>query len=747
VRPLAGRWMIAFFLVAASATAAWGSDVPPPVFGGEPASRAFEVWLSNWRNFYAHAEVNKSGVPQLKDKDLPKAFHGIPPKVIPAAGGAASGGVVTEGMGYAIMIEGMMAAQGDKWALKLGLGLARSWLGMVQGTDDASEEPLGGADKNDGSASKANVKPYGVSAIAGLGPAGVSTWKFPRKACLALSNHSPTPCHGSATDGDEDALLGMMYLADALDFPEDFVDLVARNVIAFASADLGFPDMFRTLPDGTRIHVPKTGSQWGGLTPPGGKFKREAGVPDWCYDPGYFSPASYRTFRDFTQRHWRPEFDKYLPPHLNGKSTSVEDLADTFDSAILAGYNILYYSSCESGTVANWVGVKAACHNNDTLSCEGVPWAHTPYVGEEKGNCSASGTHWGSFGAEASRVPWRMAMDYAMYPEESEQVKIYDRKGEADPKIKFNARYYLNRIATQYKRVGKCDGGKLGDCDCDYPGCKANFTQAFPLSAAFEIIDKSDGAAPTKKAPDLVCDNVPHYGQSWWAGFMSWPTFTAFVAPYVETVEVGPGQTFKPMTKEESRTWLHTLSNICDFDNFTEKGHYKIGGAVCQKTYFHASQEVISTMVMSGSMQRLFEKQNHTTQSHTKESHTKKSHAENSHAKNSHAEQSHSEQSHSEETHKKSNVVRLDDSHRPDKDMVIKAALEISSQNKWVPSDHRPMVVFAGVLAVAGLAAAVALFASERRRIRSGCLLVQQRASVDLDTSKLVHPEDRNDNE
>jgi len=36
---------------------------------------------------------------------------------------------------------------------------------------------------------------------------------------------------GSAADGDQDALLGMVYLAAALKFPADFVDVVdsSRN--------------------------------------------------------------------------------------------------------------------------------------------------------------------------------------------------------------------------------------------------------------------------------------------------------------------------------------------------------------------------------------------------------------------------------------------------------------------------------------------------------------------------------------
>mmetsp|Transcript_119968 Transcript_119968/g.344842 ORF Transcript_119968/g.344842 Transcript_119968/m.344842 type:complete len:692 (-) Transcript_119968:305-2380(-) len=577
--------------------------VGQPVFGGNATNQAFQVWLSNWRNYYCH--VKGKHVPHVEDKDLPKAFQGHPAKEVTSDSGAASG-VVTEGMGYALMIEGMLASTGDAWAKNLSLSLARSWMGMVQGGGDDMEKPLGGTDENDGSATKVDVKPYGVSAIPGVGPAGVATWKFPRKFCYGLSNKTD-PCHGSATDGDEDAILGLVYLAKALEYPADFVDMTVRSVIAFASADLGFPDMFRTLPDGTRVYVAKAGSQWGGLTPPAGKFMREKGVPDWCTVPAYFAPANYRTFRDFLKTQWKPEFDKYLPPHLNGTKTALQDLVDAFEATITAGYNILYYSSCESGTVSNWVGVKAACKSDEDLSCEGVPWEHTPYVGAEKGNCSASGTGWGRFGADASRMPWRIAMDYALYSEETEKVRMFDRSGKEDKRIKFNARYYLNRIATQYKLYGKCDGGVLGDCDCDYGGCKVNFTQAFPLSAAFEInTSNAVPTAPTVRAPGITCDNVPHIGQSWWAGFMSWPTFTAFIAPYREKVH-RDGKILKPMNETMSRTWLESLANICDYDKFNAEGHYMIKGATCQRTYFHVTQEVLATFVMSGSVPRLAE--------------------------------------------------------------------------------------------------------------------------------------------
>merc|ERR1719330_599274 len=199
-------------------------------------------------------------------------------------------------------------------------------------------------------------------------------------------------------------------------------------------------------------------------------------------------------------------------------------------------------------------------------------------------------------------MPWRIAMDYILFTEESEDIPMYGRDGKADPSIKFNARHYLNRFVTQYKRFGKCDGGKVGDCDCDYGGCKPNNTQAIMLCPAFEVSEDDSGPTPSHHAPGLVCDNVPFYGQSWWAGFMAYPTFTAFVAPYKEDVPLDGGESIKAMTVGEQNQWLEALANICDFSAFNDEGNWHIEGAVCQKNYFHLSQEVISTLIMSGAL-------------------------------------------------------------------------------------------------------------------------------------------------
>merc|ERR1740121_309345 len=59
------------------------------------------------------------------------------------------------------------------------------------------------------------------------------------------------------------------------------------------------------------------------------------------------------------------------------------------------------------------------------------------------------------------------------------------------------------------------------------------------------------------------------------------------------------------MTYNESSNWLDAFVNICDFTNFTEEDGWLIHGKVCQRTYFHVSQEAISTMIMAGNLKPL----------------------------------------------------------------------------------------------------------------------------------------------
>mmetsp|Transcript_28825 Transcript_28825/g.83443 ORF Transcript_28825/g.83443 Transcript_28825/m.83443 type:complete len:832 (-) Transcript_28825:166-2661(-) len=555
------------------------STTGPYVFGGNITEDAFAGWLSIWRNNYQVGLWN-AGVPDPWESLMPKSLKGIKPIVVESSGGVA-GGIVTEGMGYGIMIEGFLAAKGkDVRALNYSLALIKSWQGMVNGgaANGKITQPFAGGENKTHSATKVDQWPYGISAVEWshekLAPAGVPAWKFPLTEKNIQSNM------GSAADGDQDAILGMIYTAHALDFPSDFVDMVMRSVISFASADLGFPDLYRILPNGEKIYVPKLGSMWGGLLPEHGKFKTLQ--QPWCYSPGYFAPAHYRTMRDFALKHWKKEYNDYMPNTLAGKPTTLDEMAEAFDSAVTAGYNILYYSSCSSGSVSNWVGVQTPCANDNDLNCVGVPWRHTPWVGPNGGECAQSGTRFGSFGADASRSAWRIAMDYVLYREESSEVVMYDRDGYPAQDIRFGAQRFLNRIVFQYSRSSICDGGVPGDCFF-------NTSSPYRMAYAYDV-EKFN-------ATHVTCDNVPNPPESWWAGFMAYPTFAAFVAPFDE------------IGAEQMTNWMDTFSSICNFTmvdkwNFT-RGH-KPRGSICLTSYFEASQAVIATMVMSNNLVPIF---------------------------------------------------------------------------------------------------------------------------------------------
>merc|ERR1740123_678505 len=145
-------------------------------------------------------------------------------------------------------------------------------------------------------------------------------------------------------------------------------------------------------------------------------------------------------------------------------------------------------------------------------------------------------------------------MDYALFREESTNVVIYDRSGYIAEGVTFGAQTYLNRVARQYMTQSICDGGVPGDC--------MNFTQdparsPYKLAYAWDV-DKFN-------ATGVTCANVPNPPESWWAGFMSYPTFTAFVAP------------LGGVSGEEMSNWMDTFASMCDFDG-VDLLDYKKGG-------------------------------------------------------------------------------------------------------------------------------------------------------------------------
>jgi len=175
-------------------------------------------------------------------------------------------------------------------------------------------------------------------------------------------------------------------------------------------------------------------------------------------------------------------------------------------------------------------------------------------------------------------------MDYVLYPEESVNVAMYSDAGLLDLSIHFNSKVYLNNLASWYKRHARCDGGSSGKC-----AISGGATDPNKLAAAF---------VAELGAPKVTCGDVPFAPEpNWWAAEMSHPTFASFVAPLDPL-----------LSRSENSAWLDTFAKLCNTSNLgsyddedTSHGIFNL----CSRTYFQASQQVISSMVYSGTLQVL----------------------------------------------------------------------------------------------------------------------------------------------
>jgi len=123
---------------------------------------------------------------------------------------------------------------------------------------------------------------------------------------------------------------------------------------------------------------------------------------DLCINPSYFSPGQWRFFRDYLLK-----YSKYVPTQFDPKT-----LAQVVNSSIVWGYNLIEHISCNSGLISNWW----------SLPNSGWPWTGRLF-------CANSGTAAGAYGADACRIPWRVALDGIWYPQEAANVPLYDDSG------------------------------------------------------------------------------------------------------------------------------------------------------------------------------------------------------------------------------------------------------------------------------------------------------------------------------
>jgi len=285
--------------------------------------------------------------------------------------GGAAGGVVTEGQGYGLLIGGVVAASMDS--------SDSHWTDVV---NDTYYTFKGWRQMNRLSASNGNCQstfycgdscpPTGGSSSQGCYPC-LSHWKVADDMSSVIGT-------GSASDGDIDAVTGMILLVvatqeRAADFP--WWDNVARATYQTCKQLLADDTVVGTgSNEGKRIL--KLGSCWGGFSPQGN-------------NPSYHAPGAFRAMRDFMAT-----YDSQY-----GTSASEGDgLKSDWDTLTTTTYEMLSDNQCPgNGLTTNWFQ-------------PGTP------VGAGGGSTSfsGSGTPGPEFGSEASRGVWRVVLDALWYP-------------------------------------------------------------------------------------------------------------------------------------------------------------------------------------------------------------------------------------------------------------------------------------------------------------------------------------------
>src|SRR5690606_15393270 len=93
---------------------------------------------------------------------------------------------------------------------------------------------------------------------------------------------------GSASDGDIDAITGMIYHAEATN-DNNVRRYALEAILAFIFTDIGYGSPFDTRTvGGKNYYVLKPGSCFGGFS--------NSYFEPYCYNPSYFAPAQMRLF-------------------------------------------------------------------------------------------------------------------------------------------------------------------------------------------------------------------------------------------------------------------------------------------------------------------------------------------------------------------------------------------------------------------------------------------------------------------
>ena len=273
-------------------------------------------------------------------------------RAVQSSGGAA-GGVVSEGQGYGLLISSTVAASLDKSdprreeAVKFAYQLFLGWKKMCQLTD-------GGSCQEGGYYCGSNQYPC------------LPHWKFNDDIKTVWGT-------GSAPDGDEDGILGLIILVETTrNEDRAWWQEVAEWTYFSCKA---FMDFNTQLSSSGNHRILKLGSCFGGWD---------------CSNPSYFAPAHYTAFRNF--------MTEYAEMFNSDNPCEGEEYKPMWDNLIRTTYLVLEANQCPStGLVTNWY------KPNENDPSTGGSVSH---------NCANSGNPPGEFGADACRMSWRVSLDY-----------------------------------------------------------------------------------------------------------------------------------------------------------------------------------------------------------------------------------------------------------------------------------------------------------------------------------------------
>jgi hypothetical protein len=283
-------------------------------------------------------------------------------RAVHSSGGVA-GGVVSEGQGYGLFLAGVLAARLPRdhsrrtELLALSYEFFEGWRRMCANT-------------------VANSCQTAVEYLCGT-PAThecLPSWQFDNGITAERGT-------GSAPDGDQDAILGMilLVLATRHDSPRPlWWDELARWTYQSCRAFLHFqsvdhPTMRAS--NGRPLTALKLGSCWGGWD---------------CTNPSYHGPGHFMAMRDYMLA---------FAADFGATASEGAATAPRWEALIETTYLILGDAQCPAtGLFPNWF----------------IP-AQSGAAGAGTTGCSGSGTPPAEYGSEAARTAWRLAATYVLY--------------------------------------------------------------------------------------------------------------------------------------------------------------------------------------------------------------------------------------------------------------------------------------------------------------------------------------------